>query len=564
MRNPYGAFGALLLALLCPNANSADKNGYNALYECRAGGAYCNVDVANYTTQSCQETITPYDSASTINAKINSGNQFICVQPGDYSGKGTITINSNGSSGAYKVLRHANNSDPWHQSDSERAMFHQLIVRGANYWIVQGLSFMPADVEDRIDLHNSPTNIIFNRMLLEGRGNNYYLNNYSVIDTECSTGNYSRMITLQNSVIRNNRGVPGTDPTGVAFECGSDFHVVNNEIYNWSSHNIQIGHNGGPTIPGVVIENNDIYHTPEFAGQGEEPIAIKASGSASNPIRIMQNRIWGARWGNSGTCCIGGGGGGAIVINNGRPFSHIAIQNNTMFDNRGGINWYGAGNLTTYQSIVGNIFYKMQRFGASYSSTIEMYDVEKLEVYLNTIIGAEERTIDYGGSDTDVRCNAIISSGRRDGGTPPWSYTADHNVFYGSSVISYNGSDSYIEKGLSTRSADTSYGAGSVVRWASMSQCTSSNDAACFLYMARSGGTTAGGSTPCTSLGCTFSDGSVTWQAIRGPYTFWRKLKMGAEQYVIPYARVHTSAPEAQACPADFASRRGVGISDEN
>lgn len=557
-------FGA---ALYAPAGSAADLNGYSARYECRAGSPFCNVDVDRYLSQPCDQTIDPADSAATIQSKINGASQFICVRPGDYAGKGTITITASGSADAYKVLRYTRNGDtgdePWNQYSGDQARFHRLVVKGAQYWIVNRLAFLPADVEDRIDLHNSPAHIIFNRMLLEGRGDNYYMNNYSVIDTDCSTGNNSRMITLQNSVIRHNRGIAGTDPTGVAFECGSDFRVVNNEIYDWSSHNIQIGHNGGPTIPGVVIENNDIYHTSGFAGQGEEPIAIKASGSANGPLQIIQNRIWGARWGNSSTCCIGGGGGGAILINNGRPFQYILIQNNVLHDNRGGINWYGAGNLTTHQSIIGNIFYKLRRNNGPYSSAIEIYDSEKLEIYLNTIIDSEERTIDNGGSETDVRCNALIASGNRAGGTPPSSYRADNNAFYGTSVISYNGTGSHISKSLTDRIGDSDYAVGSVVRWANAAQCTDPNDAACYLYMAKTAGTSgAAGVEACTTLGCTFTDGSVTWQAIRGPYTFWRKQRTTPERVVIPYARVHASAPEAYACPVNYSERSGIGIND--
>jgi hypothetical protein len=558
---------AALIAGFSITGHAADQNGYTAQFECRAGNPNCNVDVNSYVSRTCQQTITPADSNSTISSKINGGSQIVCVEPGDYTGKGTITITASGSSNAYKVLRYTrggDNSDaPWNQSWSSRARFHQLIVRGAHYWIVHRLSFPAADVEDRIDLHNSPSNIIFNRMLLEGRGQNYFLAPYSVIDTECYTGSNSTMITLQNSVIRDNGGIAGTDPTGVAFECGSNFRVVNNEIYDWSSHNIQIGHNGGPMIPGVVIENNNVYHTPGFAGQGEDPIAIKAYGSASNPIRIIHNRIWGGRMGDSGSCCIGGGGGGAIVINNGRPFEYILIQNNLIFDNRGGINWYGAGNLNTNQSIIGNIFYKLGRYGGPYSSAIEIYDAEKLEIYLNTIIESEERTIDYGGSDTDVRCNVLIASGRREGGNPSSSFRADNNAFYGTPVINLNGSGSYINKSLSTRQSHTNYAAGTVVRWEDSWQCSTGSEAGCFLYIARQTGTSDGSANACTTLGCTFSDGSVTWQAIRGPYTFWRKQHTGQEQMAIPYARVHATAPEAYACPSDFAARPGIGINDE-
>ena len=51
---------------------AADRNGYTAQYECRAGGPNCNVDVATYVAHACDQTITSADSAATISSKIST------------------------------------------------------------------------------------------------------------------------------------------------------------------------------------------------------------------------------------------------------------------------------------------------------------------------------------------------------------------------------------------------------------------------------------------------------------------------------------------------------------
>jgi hypothetical protein len=501
-------FAFILMLIAAAPTLAADANGYTAMYECRAGGPNCNVDVDSLTKQSCQQTITTADSASTINSKINGGSQFVCVQAGDYTSKGIITVTASGTAGAFKVLRYtgADANMPWNQSEGNKAKFRRIVFSGADYWIVHRLTF-PSNSsytsdDYRISLQSGASDSIFDSNLIEGAPKDSGVSYYAAIGSEdCTNNTTGARTTIQNNVIRTNDGVPNYAGVGVGVGCGTntpDIRIVSNELYDWSEHIIQIGENSGPTIPGLIVENNDIYYEA-MARESEEPISIKSSGTAASPQRFIQNRIWGSRSGNN--CCIGGGGSYAAVYSVGNNFSHHLWQNNIIFDSGGGIIWVPNSYTVTHQSILGNIFYNLH----PYSSDAAALDLgnTKTEIYLNTIIDSNY-TISHAGNDTDVRCNVMISSGPNKQDSAPASYQADYNVFYGTPKFTYNGGNNNIE------------------------------------------------------------NNTTTLQAVRGPYTFYRKLRTSPEPYTIPYARAHASAPEVGACPSNYAARPGIGIDDAN
>jgi len=138
----------ILLLLAFNQSFAADVNGYTALYECRAGGPQCNVDVATYTTAACAQTITTADSAATIDTKLNTGSSPICITNGDYTGKGTITLTASGTAGARRVLRYTRSGDsddePWNQSDANKVKIKYFDFANADYWIVHRVSFIPS------------------------------------------------------------------------------------------------------------------------------------------------------------------------------------------------------------------------------------------------------------------------------------------------------------------------------------------------------------------------------------------------------------------------------------
>lgn len=562
----------LLLATPLASTHAADPNGYTAQYECRAGNPNCNVDVAALGARACDQIIT----ASMPWSSINWSNNTICLEAGDHTWKGGLTIPSsaNGSSTYYKVLRYSragdSNEDPWRQGGASQARLTGLTVQGS-YWVVHRLTFpglSGTGPSPRINISASGSgvnNVIVDRTLVEGagQGSSYY--GYS---QNCNSSNYDRL-TVQNSVFRNlGPYAPVWEAIAVDLQCGTNLRAVNNEIYDWVSHPIQIGHDGGPTLTGVVVENNDLYITPALYTSGgakskaESVLSVKAKGTSSSPIRVMQNRLWGARKTDLSYCCNGEDGNAVTHYDRN---NYLLFQNNLIADSQIGLN-----NVADNNSFIGNIFHNIRAFdGSTFSGPWNAWyshdGAGSYEMYFNTVIAATGYSFpSLEHHNVDVRCNVVLSSGPKYSGNPPGSSRADRNAFYDSPSWTFNGDGTNVVNGIKTRTGGTSYGTGEILRLGPIESCRSDSDAACYLYRVTAGGRTAdGGAQYCTALGCTDQDGSVSVQAIRGPYKMYRKLRTNAEPYVIPYARVHASAPEAYGCPNDFGGRSGIGINDD-
>jgi hypothetical protein len=574
--------GLLVSALLCvlgfypPLAAAADPKGYTAEYECRAGNPNCNVDVVALTApaqQPCEQTITTSTAPTGDWSAINWSNNVICIQAGDHTGRGTLTIQASGTPGARKVLRYTratdNDDEPWNQSTTTQAKVRDLVLNGASYWLVHRLTFPassagPTPGDYRVELVGLATDNIFSRLLVEGNSSVPSESNqlYGGIG---STTPFSHRTTIQNSVIRTNYSA------GTGFNCvgtpplGDDVRVVNNEIYDWCEHNYQQGENGTPILGGSVIENNDVYYNnPTFTGHAEANVVFKATGTSGNPQRVIHNRIWGTRWAT--TCCDGGGGDGIFIAGqDAAPFNtvdYVLIQNNIIFDNIYGVSGYPGNG--THHSIVGNLLYNHHQFNGSNndSAAFSLWGVGgSSEFYLNTVVDSDRYFDFQGANNQDLRCDVAISAGPSVP-TMGGSSQIDDDVYYGTPD---NGEANKISKTLNTRANSTAYSAGTIIRTAAISNCVTASDTACFLYKVTASGTSA--ATPptyCHELGCTTTDGSMTVQAVRGPYVFKRKLKTGPEDFVIPYATVHTSADEAtDFCPTTTGNRAGIGINDD-
>ena len=567
----------LLLGSVAPTF-AADANGYTARYECRAGGAYCNVDVRNLISRSCDQIIT----ASMPWSAINWSSSTICIEAGDHTNKGTLTIpsNANGSAGSHKVLRYYRSGDngdqPWQQSGSNQAKVGRLVIEG-DYWLIDRLTFppqsgsQPARMEFRASGSNDVRDIVVNRILIEGGGAGSH---YYGIATNGDFSQDYQGLSIQNSVLRNlGPYAAGAEAVGISLHVGdssrnSRFYIVNNEIYDWVSHPIQIGRNELPVIPGITVENNDLYvsptlHRPDGRAASESPLSIKVSGTAVLPTRVMHNRIWGARWTDTGVCCTGESGQAITTYNS---LNFLVVQNNVIGESHTG------SYPTDRSSWVGNIFYSIKQYhqcgDGSCNSHVLQWGGNASEVYFNTVIDNPSYSFSIGQqSDSDIKCNVLVAASGRD----PWNGSAtsgsteiDHNAFYESPKFTANGGDNNIAAAIKTRQNSTVYAVGDVVRTGSIESCTTDSDEGCFLYRVIAAGTSAA-SRPnyCTTADCTMDDGGVTLQAIRGPFTFHRKLRTGPETRTIPYTRVFSSAPETRRCPADYNAKRGTGIGDD-
>lgn len=582
-------FPALPLLLFGTDLSlAADQNGYTARYECRAGGAYCNVDVQSLATRACDQTITPSMPWSSI----NWSNNTICIAAGDHIGKGKLTIpaSANGSASNYKVLRYegSNNSDPWNQSAGDQARVSQLVIN-ASYWLIHRISFPSLatmlDNYSRVRIE-PPTNSttrghIFNRLLIEGSGFSGQL--YSGLVDDCWYGRMHEDTTIQNSVIRGYYGDGSSNEAiGLSQECGTNVRIVNNEIYDWAAHPIQLGHNNQAVLAGAVIENNDIYFSTAAQTnggrkiRGENTLSVKASGTSNQPITIINNRIWGNRVPDTSTCCNGSSGPAVAFGAGGGPNSDwILFRNNIVHDSQQGIEWtHWNANCTssgTYISVVGNIFYQIRDFvpGENRSSAVwwpGCGGAKANEFYLNSIVDTNVYASGTFKENNDFRCNVAISAGSKnasEGSGTQWA----NNAYYGTSHGNESGS---IDATLATRTNNTTYNVGTILRLTPAgSQCTGLNDSGCFLYKVVGAGTSAGSAPAyCTSGGCTTTDGSMVVRAIRGPHQLFRKLRTSPEAYFIPHVRPYAGgndgAPETYACPNDFASRSGIGINDAN
>jgi hypothetical protein len=197
---------------------------------------------------------------------------------------------------------------------------------------------------------------------------------------------------------------------------------------------------------------------------------------------------------------------------------------------------------------------------------IDLKNGFRQELYLNTLVDVAKANsagwTAFGDASHDIKCNAVIN-GVSALGTAGSSTVVDNNSFYNTPLATANGTGTNISKQVKTRANSTWYAAGDIIITSSSSNCTVANQSACFMYMVTGTGTSSA-SPPsyCTTLGCSTTDGTMTSQAIRGPYTFYRKLRTGSEQYVIPYARAHSAAPDAFGCPSGYSSRKDIGIND--
>lgn len=591
--NPFSSIVAALLFLFVSPVHAADPNGYTAQYECTANGPNCNVDVSGLANQQCGQTIYP-DTAPTNSWPIDTNQNVICIAAGNHEGRGTLSLPAV-RSGTWKVLRYYRPNDtddePWQQNDTNRAKLSRVEVRGgASHWIIHRLSFNRSSTYEKIVILGPSHHVIINRILQEGF---YGSSNGAVyIDKPNNNLNTDRPydVIVQNSVLRNAfPWILNTSPVQINFGNGENLWVVNNEIYDTSKH-INTWQTSTET-PGAVVENNDMYLTGAYytdcAGNpnpngncsaSETTLSTKANGSASAPFLMIHNRMWALRPCDTRVACDGGGTTAheAVIGGGGTTGDWVMFKDNIVADAEGGIAIQtNSGDGTDNTSVVGNIFYKFRKYdprenwltSALYYLAQNGSTQNTHEAYFNTIIDAQGQ----GGwifkaelYNSDIKCNVVMSSLPDSRGWLSSGTELNYQAFYDTPPGNEQNS---IVKGLTTRSDSTTYTVGTVLITGPASQCATSNDSACYLYMVTNSSGTSAVTRPvyCTTLGCTMTDGSVQLKAIRGPYEYRRKLRTvpNGELAVIPYAVPDSSTPEASLCPSSFANRNGIGVNNQ-
>lgn len=478
---------------------AADHNGYTAQYERNIGAPpACDVFINS--------------SSDPDWAKINdSSARVICFEPGDYSAKGVITLTANGANGRERWLRYFNRSDngthPVKQNASDRAVIGGLKFNGGDYWIIhrltisgRGQSYSPVDFPET----NSDNNVLDSVLAENAR--------YNIV-TIFPSNDYN---TIQNSVLRRCLATPDQDWSGIGLFGGpTNTRVVNNEVYECTKGFYISEH----AAPGTIVENNDMYiaksqytdcrgnyTTTGICAAAEIVIGMKAGGSRDNPIRIIQNRLWGARVSDQSNICCGSGTGGDVVhfsnalSNPATGTRYVLFQNNVVMDAQNGIgDWW---DYTSNNSIVGNIIYDIRKMHPSHAGhALSSNFLSNTEYYLNTIIDAHTWFEFGGGRNSEVRCNVVINSGVRTGG-PASGMQVDGNAFYNTPFF--------------------------------------------------------------TTGSATNNINHVTVAAARHTeYCFKRRLLTGPEDVCIPNARPTTASPHYQACSSATGTRAELGINND-
>jgi hypothetical protein len=300
------------------------------------------------------------------------------------------------------------NTHPVHMSVSKQAIFRNIWLKSANYWIIDRLTVEKSSVQNQIfgsgeigrkDVEGTGRPIqagtsghfipsshnILNRMLYQQMSEDVL-----VIYEGC---HYN---TIQNSVLRNNT-LPDKDWVGIITQA---WHgrahsaeiigtlIKNNEIYDINGGIQLFDHEKitlNPDYRKTKIINNDIYITPSIYSDGkgkltangefaaaEYSIAIKAgtsSMSSEDAIIIEGNRMWGMRL--LDPHIAGSHSHGAIVVLSNiylrgeKINGNIHIKDNIIMDTLNGITSQGLLNVVIDNNIIydvkqmnhdGNIF----------------------------------------------------------------------------------------------------------------------------------------------------------------------------------------------------------------
>lgn len=357
----------------------------------------------------------------------NKKYRHFLIMPGDYRKWGILKIRTSGNAEQPKIISYYNPKldKPYAEKlpiNTPLSPQHHVILEAfdiveADHWILNGLTFSGNSEKNKRGKvggrysrfavyanHN-----IINRCLFEGVVNHPSNIRISFSDYNC----------IQNSIVRN---LIGDDQVGILLKGEKSRaignRIINNEIYDCNdgiqlTYSTSFAPNG--YLSGTIIENNDIYLTPKAYSKqkngfacAENAIDIKMGGESAKPediVLILKNRIWGFRptdtnCGGSGS--LGRGIGLHLQANN------IILKDNICFDLPGGINVSNKNLANTHVAVLNNLFFDIKKFDKKRKFAPAISAGADVDVYYNTIKGAQTSLLIPSKKISRVQCNTII------------------------------------------------------------------------------------------------------------------------------------------------------------
>ncbi|MEM9602910.1 MAG: hypothetical protein AAGA11_08605 [Pseudomonadota bacterium] len=332
----------------------------------------------------------------------NPNYRVFCLASGDYRSAGTINLRGvSGTASEPRVIRldsdafgeHGDIYREWPARN--QALLPSLVFTDANHWLVDRMTFTGLQTH-AIRLWNSD-GVVVNRSVVRETDKGIEFKHGS--DNNTVQNSFFADLQVDDSAVC--VGLHSADtPNGVRAKAVNN-RIVNNEIRNCVD-GIQLvapmsnaqgqpirtdgSRDSAAPLPGdfsgTLIAGNDIYTTPDFytncsgrltqsgpCGMTENAIDIKtASTSATNPVRVVDNRFWGFRT-NSGRDALTTGSndpGSAIVVHFG-AVKHVEIARNMIWDSTQGISVArGVSNIDIRDNIISDMA-QQHGYGVSHS-----------------------------------------------------------------------------------------------------------------------------------------------------------------------------------------------------
>ena len=368
---------------------------------------------------------------------------YFLLTPGDYTDWGSLQLTASGTANKRRIIRYynpkaANPYNPGHPVSfaGQKGMEVQLEnfrLDGGDYWVLHGLTFRGKGFSKKGYTGGLPNTI--------KHGADHNIINYCLVEKvlgAIAVRLFSSSFNhIQNCVVRDKIRGPGVDMGGIGVSAGYQQEsrgncIVNNEIYNMTDGSGTVRNVNRKGIleksqigecPGTVIENNDIYITPDLYVQkgdemwacAEDGLDIKQGTTSDDPkdrFRIINNRMWGFR--PTDRSCGGSGSTGAgIVIH--RDARNLLIEGNIIFDVAQGVTVFGVNKKYPDErvenvAIINNLFYDIVSACDAPTCGQAMRLAVGVDAYYNTVANARQLLfVKENRTENRFQCNTFIN-----------------------------------------------------------------------------------------------------------------------------------------------------------